>query len=411
MKGSETAILGFDVNAEETIDFESMRGSLRPFTVIIPEEYRTRRYEGLLHGYYISETKTFNVVTDNLVKARSDTGVIGEAHLLDTMSFNHLDIEHGISITWTDTEPVVCIINDTEAEVVLDYYSLQKDIFSRNQGILESSLMADKQAIIAGVGSGGFFVGLELVKAGIGSVIVADDDLFAYHNICRHVCGIHDVGRFKVDIFKERAADINPDCKVYIFRDLLQHVDPAALEKILWQNSIILCCTDNRHAGYVCNEMADRYHIPMIDAGCGARASTGEIFYYKPDSGMACYTCAYGENLGVDHNNQAVRRKFYATENELQKLHFQPGMSLDIELTAIFEAKLAIDLLMEGEEGYELKLLPYINQCTILMNYPVDKEVNPYMQLFETDGNGMRSLTWKSGPAERNTGCTYCKGK
>lgn len=271
--------------------------------------------------------------------------------------------------------------------------------------------MAKKQAVISGLGSGGFFVGLELVKAGIGSIIAADDDIFAYHNICRHVCGIHDVGRPKVDIFKERAADINPNCKVYTFRDLIQHVDPQVLDEIVWKDSIILCCTDNRHAGYICNELADKFHIPMVDAGCGTRASIGEVFFYKPDSGMACYTCAYGEDVGVDHSNQNVRHKFYATEAELEKLHFQPGMSLDIELTAIFEAKLAIDLLMEKEEGYVPKLLPYINQCTVLLNYPVDKEINPYMQLFETDGQKPRPLTWKSGKATKNEKCSYCNGE
>lgn len=126
---------------------------------------------------------------------------------------------------------------------------------------------------------------------------------------------------------------------------------------------------------------------------------------------MACYTCAYGEDSGVDHSNQNVRRKFYATEAELEKLHFQPGMSLDIELTAIFETKLAIDLLMENEDGYVPKLLPYINQCTVLLNYPVDKEINPYVQLFETDGQKPRPLTWKSGRAEINQKCSYCNGE
>lgn len=51
-------------------------------------------------------------------------------------------------------------------------------------------------------------------------------------------------------------------------------------------------------------------------------------------------------------------------------------MYLDIQLTAIFKAKLAIDLLMENEKGYEAKLLPYINQCTVLLNYPMDQDVN-----------------------------------
>lgn len=392
-------------------DFESLRESLSPYTVLVPEEYRTSRYEGSLYGYYIKETKTFNVVPENYTVTRSDTKVIGDAKKYTVYQNKINTSEPYIQLIWTEDEPIIVVSEDGNAVVNVEYYSLHKEVFSRNTGILEPTQMAKKQAVISGLGSGGFFVGLELVKAGIGSIIATDDDIFAYHNICRHVCGIHDVGRPKVDIFKERAADINPNCKVYTFRDLIQHVDPFALEEIVWKDSIILCCTDNRHAGYICNELADKFHIPMVDAGCGARASTGEVFFYKPDSDMACYTCAYGEDSGVDHSNQNVRRKFYATEAELEKLHFQPGMSLDIELTAIFETKLAIDLLMENEDGYVPKLLPYINQCTVLLNYPVDKEINPYVQLFETDGQNPRPLTWKSGRAEINQKCSYCNGE
>lgn len=394
---------------EETLNFEAMLDNMKTYTVILPEKYRETKYEGTLYGYYIKESKTFNVVTDNLVKSRSDVKVIGEAFRKKEEAEEKAGIPHGICLVWEENDPTIMVINQPDAEIILNYYSLQKEVFSRNQGILESNKMKEKQAVIAGVGSGGFFVGLELVKAGIGSLVVADDDCFAYHNICRHVCGIHDVGKYKVDCFRERAADINPDCRIYTFKELLQHIDPAALDEVIWENSIILCCTDNRHAGYVCNELADKYHIPMVDAGCGPRASTGEVFYYKPDCGMACYTCAYGEDIGVDHNNQAVRRKFYATESELEKLHFQPGLSLDIEQTAIFEVKLAIDLLMERDEEYEPKLLPYVNQCTILLNYAVDKEVNPYMRLFENETNGMRPFTWKTGTAQKNQECSYCK--
>lgn len=407
--GTNTAPVPQEMANDEAQDFESLLANMRPYTVHIPEEYKSTCYEGNLYGYYIPETRTFNVVPEALVHARTDTQTLGKAFnsVLQVCDDCQSDAPT-LRVIWTDKEPVINVSGNDEAEVCVDYYSLQKDIFSRNTGILEYSQMSDKQAHIYGLGSGGFFLGLELVKAGIGSIVAADDDIFAYHNICRHMCGIHDVGKFKVDIFKERAADINPNCKIYTFRELIQHVDPQELENITWKNSIILCCTDNRHAGYVCNELADKYHIPMIDAGCGARASTGEVFYYKPDSGMACYTCAYGQDTGVDHSNQAVRRRFYATEAELEKLHFQPGMSLDIELTAIFEAKLAIDLLMEGEEGYEPKLLPYISQCTVLLNYPVDKEVNPYMQLFMGDGTKARPMTWKTGPAEKNPDCSYC---
>lgn len=398
-----------ETSKEAVMDFEKLQKVLRPYMVLIPEEYRKQRYEGELHGYYHPETKIYNIVQDTLYGVRTDANILGMALRKEHTGRKSSDIsgQFGLSVVWNEEQADVSIRDNTGAEINIDYYSSRQDVFSRNQGIVEQDRMAAKQAIITGVGSGGFKVGLELVRAGIGSLVVADNDILVYHNICRHECGIHDVGRYKVDCFKERAADINPNCKVYTFRELIQHVDPAELEKLIWKDSIVLCCADNRHCGYVCNELADKYSIPMIDAGCGPRASTGEIFWYKPNADMACYTCAYGEDKGVDYSNQAVRRRFYATETELEKLHFQPGMYLDIQLTAIFETKLAIDLLMENEKGYEPKLLPYINQCTVLLNYPVGQDVNPYMHLFGQE-NERKPFNWKSGPAQKNDSCSHC---
>ena len=148
---------------------------------------------------------------------------------------------------------------------------------------------------------------------------------------------------------------------------------------------------------------------PFIDAGCGPRASTGEVFYYKPNCNMPCYTCTYGEDKGVDYNNQAIRRQFYATEKELQRMTFQPGMYMDIEIVALFTAKLAVDLLMEKEKDYQLKLLPYITQCTILLNYPVDKEINPYMNIFNEDT--LKPFTWKSVLTRKDAECSNCGTK
>ena len=397
----------YEMTDEEQKDFEALMEERKPYIVLLPEEYRNKRYEGELKGYFIEETKTFHVVSDEFAAVRKDCYVIGEAHRQER---NKEPVKEGyVVVSWNEGE-VLAKTGSRDATVNIEFYALKKDVFSRNQGILECDQMSDKQAVILGVGSGGSFVALELARAGIGSLILVDDDRFGYQNICRHQCGIHDVGKYKVDALAERIADINPFCKVYVFRNMVQYVDPKAFEKVLWDKSILLCCTDNRHSGYMCNELADKYHIPMIDAGCGPRASTGEIFYYKPDCNMPCYTCTYGEDQGVDYSNQAVRRAFYATEAELEKMHFQPGMSLDIGQTAIFEARLAIDLLMEDEQGYEPRILPYINQCTVLLNYFVDKEVNPYMQIFEDKNAGKRPLIWKTGAAQKNRECSYCAG-
>lgn len=94
--------------------------------------------------------------------------------------------QFGLSIVWNEEQAEISVRDNSGAEINIDYYSTHQDVFSRNQGIVEQDRMAAKQAIISGTGSGGFKVGLELVRAGIGSLIVVDNDILAYHNVCRH---------------------------------------------------------------------------------------------------------------------------------------------------------------------------------------------------------------------------------
>ena len=402
----------FTPTSIDDVDLEKYK----PYTVYIPKEYIDHKFIGNLYGIYIEETKTFNVLPSILRERYKDEipglryiGTVYHKDCVISQDFVTKDLCKDaftpfLFCIWDDNNlkiHVTCNVffvnfesstyNQSCNDVTLKTYSLRSEIFSRNQGILEESQMQNKQALIGGLGSGGAIVAIELAKTGIGSIILCDDDTLDYGNICRHICGIKDIGRYKVDAVAERIYDINPFCEVYKFRDTVQNINPERLKDVLWENSIILCCSDNRHAAYICNSIADEYKIPMVDAGCGPRASTGEIFYYKPD--MPSYECAYGEDRGLDHSNKEIRRRFYTTESELEKMNFQPGMHLDIQQTAIFQTKVAIDLLMEDEEGYEPKILPYIKQLTVLFNFKVDSEVNEYMKLFPQNS---KPIQWKS---------------
>src|SRR5688500_6893554 len=96
----------------------------------------------------------------------------------------------------------------------VDIYDPLQNIFSRNSGILETDWMLDKTAFIAGCGSVGSLVALELARSGVGSFVLIDNDIIAYHNICRHQCGVKDVGKFKVQALSERIIEVNPSAKV-----------------------------------------------------------------------------------------------------------------------------------------------------------------------------------------------------
>ena len=372
----------------------------REYTVYVPETLMTGYYSGELYGCYIGETRSFNIVPDTLRKAAGVT-------ILGNVSDGE---EDNAAPETKDGQPYLngrrrngelrFSVGETEITHV-EVYSSKKNIFSRNQGILESDAMKKMHVILAGTGSGGSEIGLALVRSGVGEVTLCDDDIFGYHNICRHQCGVLDVGKYKVDAVGDRMLQINPDLELHKFTDQIQKIYSGDLEKLITGNTILLCCTDNRHAGYVCNEIAEQFQIPMITAGCGARASSGEVFYWKP--GLACYACAVGEDKGVDYTGREFRSRYYIDEAEVAKADFQPGLALDISPVSLFVAKLAIDLLMEKEDGYTPRLLGYVKQYTMIFNYRVDEEINPFMQYFD------KPLSWKTGNVIRSENCPLCK--
>lgn len=76
------------------------------------------------------------------------------------------------------------------------------------------------QAHIAvfGIGGVGGYVTESLVRSGVGKIDLIDKDIVSLSNINRQVVASHKtIGRFKVEVMKERCEDLNPDVKVNIF--------------------------------------------------------------------------------------------------------------------------------------------------------------------------------------------------
>lgn len=75
--------------------------------------------------------------------------------------------------------------------------------------------LARAHVIVFGVGGVGGFVVEALVRAGIGNIDIVDKDNVSLSNINRQIIALRStVGRPKVEVMKERIAEINPSCKV-----------------------------------------------------------------------------------------------------------------------------------------------------------------------------------------------------
>ncbi|RDY23992.1 tRNA threonylcarbamoyladenosine dehydratase [Romboutsia maritimum] len=75
--------------------------------------------------------------------------------------------------------------------------------------------------IIFGVGGVGSFVAEAIARAGVGKITIVDFDDVDITNINRQLPALHStVGKFKVEVMKERILDINPDIKIEAIRDI-----------------------------------------------------------------------------------------------------------------------------------------------------------------------------------------------
>ena len=73
-----------------------------------------------------------------------------------------------------------------------------------------------------GVGGVGSYAAEALARAGVGRIMLIDNDTVSRSNINRQLCALQStIGQFKVDVVAKRIRDINPDASVECRRDFV----------------------------------------------------------------------------------------------------------------------------------------------------------------------------------------------
>lgn len=94
--------------------------------------------------------------------------------------------------------------------------------FSRTQLLLGKDAMdklAGSRVAVFGIGGVGGYTVEALARSGVGAIDLIDDDKVCLTNINRQIFATRKtVGQYKVDVAKERIADINPDAAVRTYK-------------------------------------------------------------------------------------------------------------------------------------------------------------------------------------------------
>ena len=220
---------------------------------------------------------------------------------------------------------------------------------------------------IIGCGSVGSLVAMELARAGVEKYVLCDADTLEYHNVCRHQCGIEDVGDLKVNALKRKILNINPKANVKTFGGIIQNIPKEILDEMCTPyETIFVGCGDNRTADVYANKIAIYFDAAFISIGFWERAYAGEIFYHIPHKNMPCYKCALGS--GDLSGRVEANHHIYSNQEDVESVKFEPGISVDINFITSIGIKLIIDILNSTNEGYIPRLLNNLKQYTLVCN-------------------------------------------
>ena len=138
--------------------------------------------------------------------------------------------------------------------------------FCRTEIMLGADAMERlKNASVAvfGVGGVGGFAAEGIVRSGIGSITLVDDDVVAESNLNRHIIALTStIGRPKVSLMAARARDINPD--VMIDERIMRYDESTAESFDFTKYDYIVDAIDSVTSKLILIERAKTAGVPII---------------------------------------------------------------------------------------------------------------------------------------------------
>ncbi len=148
------------------------------------------------------------------------------------------------------------------------------------------------KVLIIGLGGLGSPAALYLAAAGVGELLLVDDDQVDLSNLQRQI--VHTTARIgmnKVDSAAQMLREINPDITIVTRAERL---DEKALQALVAQVDLVLDCTDNFSTRFALNRACVDHQKPLV-SGAAIRME-GQIAVFQPGvEGSPCYQCLYKE--------------------------------------------------------------------------------------------------------------------
>lgn len=152
--------------------------------------------------------------------------------------------------------------------------------FSRSNLLIKEEntiKLNSKVVLLCGIGGVGSYVFESLVRMGVGTIIIVDYDVVSISNINRQLIATHStIGKYKVDVAKERALDINPKVNIIIHNTFIN--DKTINDLFNYSIDYIVDAIDTVSAKLLLIEKAKELNIPIISSmGTGNKLDPSKL--------------------------------------------------------------------------------------------------------------------------------------
>jgi hypothetical protein len=230
------------------------------------------------------------------------------------------------------------------------YHIDVETIFRRVSGY-EVGKLQEKSCLLLGCGAVGSRVAELLIKSGLGELRLDDMKELRAGNVSRHVLGLDYIGQNKAEGLKKFLHKRNPQAKIGAYSyDVVYST--AVISSWVSASDVLVSCLGNDAAELLMSQAATTGGKPALFCRTYLRGRLGEIFIQLPDAQSACFNCA---SHYLNEPNCPVPRPPVMPYRELVGLDgdcgsaFIPAAAIDLDLTSLHGARLALSLL-SGEE-------------------------------------------------------------
>ena len=159
--------------------------------------------------------------------------------------------------------------------------------------------LVDATVLIVGMGGLGCPAAMYLAAAGVGHLIIADDDTVELTNLQRQIAHEHrNLGESKVSSAKASLRGLNPDVCV---TQIDKRLEGESLNQAVSGADVVVDASDNFATRFAINRSCLKNHKPLV-SGAAIRMEGQVAVFDSGNPESPCYRCLYNENTEDDAN-------------------------------------------------------------------------------------------------------------